>query len=103
MENGQLQSQLAKFWFAYAANRTKAFLEFVDATFGVDELSEASEEWVGIGSDTDRDHAVFDAVDDFFFLRRLGRARDEAFTSSHIDEYDWIVFWMDVLFHGIEC
>ena len=82
-----------------AANGTETFLEFVDATLGVNKLGEASEERMGIGSDTDRDEAVFHAIDDFLFLGSLGRAADETLAGGHINEDDRIVFRMKVLFH----
>ena len=43
-----------------ATNGTEAFLEFVDATFGIHELRESGEERMGIGSDADRN--VFHAM-----------------------------------------
>ena len=43
-----------------ATDGTEAFLEFVDATFGIHELRESGEERMGIGSDADRN--VFHAM-----------------------------------------
>ena len=83
-----------------AADGTEAFLEFVDASFGVHELGEAGEERMRIGSDADRDEAVFHAVDDFLFLGGLGRTADETLAGGHVNEDDRIVFRMKVLFHG---
>jgi hypothetical protein len=83
-----------------ATNGTEAFLEFVDAAFGIHELGESGEERMGIRSDTDRDEAVFHAIDDFLFLGSLGRTADEAFAGGHVYEDDRIVFRMQVLFHG---
>lgn len=83
-----------------ATNGTEAFLEFVDAAFGIHELRKSSEERMGIRSDTNRDETVFHAIDDFLFLGGLGRAADEAFAGSHVYEDDRIVFRMQVLFHG---
>ena len=83
-----------------AANGTETLLEFVDAAFGIHKLRESGEEGVRIGGDTDRDEAVFHAVDDFLFLGSLGRAADETLAGGHINEDDRIVFRMKVLFHG---
>ena len=83
-----------------AANGTETLLEFVDATFGIDKLGEASEERMGIGGDADRDQAVFHAIDHFLFVGGFGRAADETFAGGHVNEDDRIVFRMKVLFHG---
>ncbi len=83
-----------------ATNGTEAFLEFVDAAFGIHELRKSGEERMGIRSDTDRDETVFHAIDDFFFFGSLGRTADEAFAGSHVYEDDRIVFRMQILFHG---
>ncbi len=63
---------LANLWLADAADRSETLLELVDTTFRVHELFLSSEERMGIGSDTNGDHGVLDAVDDFFFVGSLG-------------------------------
>ena len=83
-----------------ATHGTEAFLEFVDASLGVNKLGQASEERMRVGRDTDRDDAVFHAVDDFLFLGGFGRAADETFAGGHVNEDDRIVFRMKILFHG---
>lgn len=82
-----------------AANGTEAFLEFIDASFGVHKLREACEKRMRVGSDTDRDETIFHTVDDFFFVGSFSRTWDETLTSGHVNEDDWIVFRMEVLFH----
>jgi len=89
-----------EFRFADAAHGTEAFLELVDAAFGVHKLSEAGEEWVRVGSNADGDHTVLDAIDDLFLVGGFGGTCDEALARGHVNEHDGIVFWMKVLFHG---
>lgn len=83
-----------------AANGTEALLEFVDPSFGIDELGQSGEEGMRVGRDADRDEAVFHAVDHFLLLGSLGRAGDETFAGGHVNEDDRIVFRMKILFHG---
>jgi hypothetical protein len=83
-----------------AADRSETLLEFVDATFGIDELRESGEEGVRIGSNTDRDEAMFHAIDDFLLFGSFGRTADKTLAGGHVNEDDRIVFWMKVLFHG---
>ena len=82
-----------------AAHGTETLLEFVDATFGIHKLRKSGEERMGVGGDANRDNAVLHAIDDFLFVGGFGRAGNEALTSGHIDEDDWIVLRMKVLFH----
>jgi hypothetical protein len=84
-----------------ATNGTEAFLELINAALGVHKLGEAGEEWMRIGSDADRDHAVLNAVNDFLFVGGLSGAADETLASGHIYKDDRIVFRMKVLFHEI--
>lgn len=90
---------LANLWLADAADRSETLLELVDATFGIHKLFLSSEERMGIGSDTCGNQGVFNTIDHFFFIRSLSRTSDEACASGHINEDDWIVFWMKILFH----
>ncbi len=99
--NLRQRNRSVDFRFAHATHGTKAFLEFVDTPLGVYKLSEPSEEWMGVRSDTNRDEAVFHAVDHFLFLGGLGRTTDKTLPSGHINEDDRIVFRMKVLFHEI--
>ena len=92
-------SGLIDFRLPNAANCAEAFLELVDASLGVNKLRQSSEERMGVGSDADRDQAVFHTVDDFLFLGGLGRAADETLAGGHVNEDDRIVFRMKVLFH----
>ena len=84
-----------------ATHGAEAFLEFVDTPLGVYKLGEPSEEWMGVRGDTNRDEAVFHAVDHFLFLGGLGRTTDKTLPGGHINEDDRIVFRMKVLFHEI--
>jgi len=83
-----------------ATNGTETLLEFVDPSLSIDKLGKASEEWMGIRGDTDRDQTVLHTVDDFLFLGSLGRTSDESLAGGHVNEDDRIVFRMKVLFHG---
>jgi len=84
---------------ADAADCAETFLELVDAAFGIDELRESGEEGVGIRGDTCGDHRVFDTIDHFLFLGRLGGFRDETRARGHVNKDDGIVLWMEILFH----
>ena len=99
--NLRQRNRSVDFRFSHATHGTKAFLEFVDTPLGVYKLSKPSEEWMGIRSDTNRDEAVFHAVDHFLFFGGLGRTTDKTFPGGHINEDDRIVFRMKVLFHEI--
>lgn len=90
---------LAHLGLADAANCAETFLELVDAAFGIDELCESREERVGIRGDACGDHGVLDTVDGFLFGRRLGGLRDETRARGHVNEDDWIILWMEILFH----
>lgn len=92
--NGSVELRLPN-----AAHGAKAFLELVDPSLGVHELRKSGEEGMGIGSDADRDDAMFHTVDDFLFLGSLGRAADETLAGGHVNKDDRIVFRMKVLFH----
>jgi len=82
-----------------AAHGAETLLEFVDATFGIHKLRKSGEERMGVGRDADRNDAVLHAINDFLFIGGFGRAGNEALASGHIDEDDWIVLRMKVLFH----
>lgn len=91
---------MADLRLADAANCAETLLKLIDAAFGIDELRESGEEGMGIGSDAGGDHGIFNTVDGLFFLRGLGRFRDEACAGGHVNEDHGIVLWMEFLFHG---
>ncbi len=84
----------ANFWLGSAADGAEALLEFVDASFGIDELFLASEERMRIRGDAGGNHGVLYTIDGFLFLGSFRGARDEASASSHVNEDDWIVLGM---------
>lgn len=97
-ERGQVK--LLELGLALTTNSTKALLELVDTTFGVDELVLTREEWVRVRRNTAGDHKVFNTVDNFSLSRTSGGVSDETATGRDVDENNRIVLRMNVFLHG---
>ena len=80
---------------------TEALLELVDTTLGVHELVLASEEGVGVGSNTAGNHIVLNTVDFFLLGGSSGGTGDEAAARGDVHEHNRIVLRMDVCLHSL--
>ena len=89
----------SKLWLTSAADGTETLLELVDPALGVHELSQPSEEGVGIGSDADGNHAVFDTINGLLLVGSLGGTGDETLAGRHVDKHDWLIIGMNLCFH----
>lgn len=81
---------------------TEAFLELVDATFGVHELLLTGEERMGVRGDTDGDQVMLDAIDLFLAVGGFGGACDHAGSGGHINENHGMIIRMKIAFHKDE-
>ncbi len=81
------------------ANRTEALLEFVDTTFGIDELVLTCEEGVGIRGDTTGDNVMFYAINFFCLLGCCARTGDKTTTSCDVEEYYGMILGVKISFH----
>lgn len=96
-----LKKRLAPSGLLGTANRTKALLKLVDASFSINELFLSSEEGMRICGHADRDDEVLYSVDLFSLIRLRGRAGEVASSTGHVLEGDRVVIWVNVFFHGI--
>lgn len=83
------------------ANRTKALLELVDTSLGIDELLLSSEERMRVSSHADGDDVILNTVDFFLFIGSDGGASEVAVATGHVLERDRVVIGMNVFFHGM--
>ena len=84
-----------------ATHCAEALLELVDTTLGVHELVLASEEGVGVGSNTAGNHIVLNTVDFFLLGGSSGGTGDEAAARGDVHEHNRIVLRMDVCLHSL--
>lgn len=84
-----------------AADGTKALLELVDTSLGVNEGALTGVERVRVGSEADRNDEVLHSVDLLGLVRLGGGTGDETVTSGHVLEDYGMVVGMDVFFHGM--
>ena len=94
-------SRLAANGLFGAANGTKALLELVDTSFGVNKRTQASVERVRVGREADGNDEVLHSVDLLGLVRLGGGTGEEAVTSGHVLEGYRMVGRMDVFFHGM--
>jgi len=66
-ETVRTHSESVGFRFSDAANGAEAFLEFVDAAFGIDKLRESREKRMRVGGDANGDYAMFTPSMSSFF------------------------------------
>lgn len=82
-------------------NGAETLLEFVDPTFGINELLLSGEEGVGVCGETHGNHEVLDAVDFLGLVRLGGGSGDVTMSRGHVLEDDGMIIRMDVFFHGM--
>lgn len=99
-ESGMI-SDLAASRLLGTTHGAETLLEFVDPTFGINELFLSSEEGVGVCGETHGDDEVLDAVNFLSLVRFCGGSRDVAVSRGHVLEDHGVVIRMDVFFHGM--
>lgn len=84
-----------------AAAASEFALELVNATGGVNEALFTGVSRVRVSRNVARDHAIFDAVDDFLFLGGKRRRREELASRGNVAEANKINGRMDVFLHNV--
>jgi len=81
------------------ATASEFALEFIDATSGIDEAFFARVSRVGIRRHIARNHAVFNAINHFFFFGRKRRCREKFAPRRNVAEAHQIDGRMNFFFH----
>jgi len=87
--------------YRLAAAASELALELVNTTGGVNKAFFARVCRVGIRGNVARNHAIFDAVDDFLFLRGKRRRREELTSRGNVAEANKINGRMEIFLHNI--